>query len=162
VICSLLAYDAAGNVIGTLDFMVHRNDDGEADGLIDFAAHEAAGGKLTDVWKVGNATGSGTWPEWLGSRAHDFTVELGPGKRITALVHRDSGHRRERVVLEAAIAFRIAEAAGEPADIRDLVGGPTAPLVLDDAGRTIGRSPQPAGSPAHLPVIGMVARQQPQ
>lgn len=169
----LIAYGAAGNVVATLDHLVARDPDGNVTGLIDFEAHELAGGKLRDIWDVDSAAGSGTWPEWIGARAHDFTVELGPDKRISALVHAKSGHRRERAAIEGAIRGRVAAAkAATPAagdvrlthdpkqsgpgsvDIRDLVGGPTRPLVLDDNGRTVGRSPSPGGTPAGLPVIG--------
>lgn len=188
----LLAYDAVGNVLATLDYMVASNETGEVIGLVDCAAHEAAGGRLRDIWdasvfdapipdavrsevakvrgvraqdvtsldpdhpwRVAHETvrGSGTWPEWIGGRAHDFQVALDAQKRITALVHRASGHRRERAELEAAIAHRIAAAGDEPADIRDLVGGPNAPLVLDEHGRSLGRSALRTGTPPHLPVI---------
>jgi len=156
----LLAYDAAGKVVATLAYMVAHDAAGEATGLIDFAAHEEAGGKLRDIWDNDRAVGSGTWPEWIGARAHDFRVDL-TGKRITALVHKDSGHRRERAVIEAAIEaapFVDGDHDGPGShrvqDIRHIVGGPTAPLVLDDQGRTVGRSPQPTGTPPHLPVVG--------
>jgi hypothetical protein len=144
----LLAYDTDGNVVATLGHMVARNDAGDVIGLVDFDAHEAAGGKLRDIWNVEGAVGSATWPEWLGGAAHDFRVEL-DGKRIAALVHKTSGHRRERAAIEAAIADRIA--GDQPADIQDLVGGPTRPLTLDDKGQT---APRPAGTPKHLPLIG--------
>jgi len=147
----LLAYDAAGKVIATLDHMVARDDQGNVTGLIDFAAHEAADGRLRDIWDVAGADGSGTWPEWLGSRAHDFQAELTDG-RIRALVH-PSGYRRERASIEAAIAERIKDAGDEPADIRDLVGGPGRPLLLDDEGRTVERT-MASGTPVHLPVMG--------
>lgn len=164
----LLAYDAAGDVIATLDYMVARDTEGNVTGLIDFDAHEVAGGAMTEVWSAEGAVGSKVWPEWIGSQAYAFRVELNgpPGqKRVTALVHAGlsetddhpavpgSGHRRERAPLEAAIAARIAAAAGAPADIRDLVGGPDRPLLLDDGGRTVGRS-LTSGTPASLPVLG--------
>ena len=150
----LLAYDSAGNVLGTLDYLVARDEAGNVLGLIDFGAHEEARGKLRDIWEVAGAAGSATWPEWLGGQAQEFRVELEPGgKRIAALVHRQGGRRRERAVLEAAIAERVAQANGRPADIRDLVGGPDRPLRLDARGETVGRPPI-AGTPAHLPVAG--------
>ncbi|MHB8958473.1 MAG: hypothetical protein ACYDAN_02490 [Candidatus Limnocylindrales bacterium] len=158
----LLAYDADGNVVGTLDYVVARDDEGNVTGLVDFAAHEAAGGDMTDVWVVDMGDpahpvrGSKVWPEWLGGQAHAFRVELeGPpgGKRIAALVHKASGHRRERAALEAAIADRVAKAAGQPADIRDLVGGPDRPLRLDADGRTAPR-PKGGGTPSNLPLVG--------
>jgi hypothetical protein len=140
---SLLAYDASGTIAGTLDYLVAHDEHGEA-GFVDFAAHEEAGGEHIDIWIVSNAVGSKVWPEWLGGAAHDFRVELtGPpgNKRISALVHKTSGHRRERADIEAAIAERIAQADGAPADIRDLVGGPNRPIRLDLNGRTAARGP---------------------
>lgn len=156
MIAPLLAYDAAGNVVATLDHMVARDDAGNVVGLIDFEAHEAAGGKLRDIWDVSGAAGSGTWPEWLGGGAHDFTAEV-TGKRITALVHKTSGHRRERSAIEAAIADIVRAANGAAADIRAIVGGPDRRLVLDEKGRTVGPT-STSGTPAHLPVIGVPKR----
>lgn len=132
----LIAYDAAGDVSATLDFMVALDPaTQEPLGLHDFDAREAAGLPVTDIWTVTTpaspTVGAKAWPEWLGARAHDFRVELEgpPGrKRIAALVHKTSGARRDRAAIEAAIAERIAHAAGKPADIRDLVGGPDRPL----------------------------------
>ncbi|MGD0121098.1 MAG: hypothetical protein ABSC46_00885 [Candidatus Limnocylindrales bacterium] len=86
----LLAYDADGNVVATLDYLLSQ------DGGTDFKAHEAAGGKLRAIWEVSGAVGSGTWPEQLGSVAHGFKVELDKQKRIVALVDKTSGQRRER------------------------------------------------------------------
>ncbi|HLY14281.1 MAG TPA: hypothetical protein VKR24_08000, partial [Candidatus Limnocylindrales bacterium] len=147
--CCLIAYDADGNVVGTLDTMVHRNAAGEVDGLYDFEAHELAGGKHRDIWFIDGAAGSGTWPEWLGGSAHYFRVELS-GKRITALVHRTSGHRRERHQIEYAI--EATPVVGGQRDIRHLVGRPSRHLVLDENGRTV-RKPGGAG-PSHIPLIG--------
>jgi hypothetical protein len=138
MLAMLVAWNSAGEIVATLDHMVAQDEDGNVRGLIDFDAHETAGGRLTDIWKISNAIGSGTWPEWLGSSAHGFKVEL-QGKRIKALVHKDSGHRRERADVETAIQERITDARGKPADIRDLVGGPDRPLLLDDNGRTKAR-----------------------
>jgi len=140
----LLAYDAAGTVTATLDYLVRYDDDGTPLGLVDFAAHEDAGGEMTDVWNVSGASGSKVWPEWLGGRAHDFRVELvgPPGRKyIGALVHKVSGHRRVRAEIEARIEARIDAAHGQPADIRDIVGGPDRPLLLDDEGKTKARVP---------------------
>ena len=134
----LIAYNAAGDIIATLDHMVAHDENGEVVGLVDFAAHEEAGGQLLDIWNVPDASGSGTWPEWLGTRAHDFRVQRAGG-RIRALVHKTSHRRRTRSEIETTIATRIAEAEGKPVDIRDITGGPTQPLVLDDEGRTIAR-----------------------
>lgn len=154
----LVAYDAEGNIVASLAHMVAKNELDEVIGLIDFDAHEKAGGEMTDVWKVDNAVGSKTWPEWIGTRSHDFKVELDgpPGrKRIKALVHKTSGFRREREAVEAAIAQRISAANGRPADIRDLVGGPDRPLQLDDQGRTI---PSPSRKTPQLPTISLSKR----
>lgn len=160
MLAMLLAYDAAGNVIATLDYLVARDERDVVVGLVDFEAHERAGGEMTDVWVVGGADGSGTWPEWLGAGAQSFRVVLDgpPGqRRIAALEHRTSGHRRERADVETAIAVRIAAAGEEPADIRDLVGGPGRPLLLDAVGRTLPRAP--AQRPA-LPVFRAAARRE--
>lgn len=135
----LIAYDDAGDVIATLDHLVARNPQGQVIGLVDFEGCEAAGDPLTDIWRVSGAVGSGSWPEWLGDGAHAYRAELEPdwsrsrrprpNHRIRALVHRNSGQRRERAAIEAAIAQRVVAAAGGmPADIRDLVGGPDRPL----------------------------------
>lgn len=154
MLAMLIAYGAGGDVIATLDYMVAKDPEGRVVGLVDFGAHEAAGGDMLEVWQVDGAKGSKAWPEWIGSRAHEFRVELaGPAgrKRISALVHKTSGHRRERAAVETAIADRIS--AGDPADIRDLVGGPELPLLLDDDGRTRGRTAPPSGTPASLPLV---------
>lgn len=163
----LLAYDDEGNVIATLDYAVAKDEQGRVTGLIDFEAHELAGGEMTDVWRVEGAKGSKTWPEWIGGKAHDFRVELdGPagGKRIKALVHvgcpegRDekgnvipaippSGHRRERAAIEEVVAGRITAANGEPADLRDLLGGPDRSLLLHDDGTTRPRRQRPPTDP---------------
>ena len=58
----LVAYDEDGNVVATLDALVARDEDGKAIGLIDFEAHESAGGRLRDVWNVGDAVRSTTAP----------------------------------------------------------------------------------------------------
>ena len=155
----LIAYDSDGNVIATLDHMVARDSDGNVTGLIDFAAHEDAGGKMRDIWGVEDAVGSGTWPEWIGAKAHDFTVEL-QGKQIKALVHKASGHRRERATVEAAVAARIKAAGEQPADLRDVLGGPQRPLILDDEGKTVGRS-MTSGTPSHLPKVPVDNGRQP-
>lgn len=157
----LIAYTDTGEIIGTLDHLVARDAEGNVLGLVDFEAHEQAGGEHLDIWRVASShatvKGSKVWPEWLGGRAHEFRVELEgpPGrKRIAALVHKDSGHRRERAAIEAAIATVEPDANGVR-DIRHLVGGPQRPLHLDDDGKTIGpdHPKAPTGTPAHLPLI---------
>lgn len=185
MLCSLIAYDSSSNVVATLDHMVAKDNDGNVIGLVDFAAHEDAGGRLRDIWEQSNAVGSGTWPEWLGGAAYAFKVELdpNPGKaraRIKALVHKKSGHRRERAAIEAAIAERhneaklearkkgeqqrallkgkvrddvIAEFTDPPVkvDLRDILGGPNRPLLLDEDGRTMKRLKVER---PNLPIVG--------
>lgn len=197
----LIAYDPAGNVVATLDQMVIKDPaTGAVRGLVDFAAHEEAGGEHTLIWEaigkendvaVPVAKGSKVWPEWIGSAALDFRVELeGPAgaKRIAALVHKRSGHRRVRAAIEDAIQTRIDERkavaatkaaeirAGlprrvrgkfvpvpevvvepEPTDIRDLTGGPSRPLRLDEEGRSlpwISLEEEAAARP-QLPLLGV-------
>ena len=86
----VLAYGEDGRIIATLDGIF---SDGEA---VDLADHEASGGKLRQWWEVSGAIGSGTWPEQLGGEAHKYRVETGPGGRAVALIHRETGVRRER------------------------------------------------------------------
>lgn len=154
MLAMLVAYDAAGNVIATLDHLVARDENGDVVGLVDFEAHELAGGQLADVWQVEGALGSGTWPEWLGARAHEFRVER-QGGRITALIHRTSGARRERVAIDAAIAARRAQTPDGPVDLRDILGGPSRPLELAADGRTKERTPETRPS---LPVVAARVR----
>lgn len=149
MVAQLLAYDAAGDVVATLDHVVARDERGDVVGLVDFEAHEAGGGRLTDIWVVAGAAGSGTWPEFLGASAHDFRVAL-TGKQIAALVHRTSGHRRERAAIEAAIREAPVNDRGER-DLRAIVGGPSRPLLLDADGRTERRPPPVARG--RLPVL---------
>lgn len=147
----LLAYDDEGNIIETLDWMTITDEEGNVIGAYNFDAIELAGEEMTQLWRHEGAAGSKVWPEWI-DRPKDFRVEKEgpPGhKRAVALVHRRSGLRRERSAVEHAIADRITRANGQPADIRDLVGGPGRPLRLDENGRTLGRSGR-SGSPAHL------------
>ena len=149
----ILYFDAAGNVVGSLDALVDRSPEGDAIGLVDFEAAELAGDRLRRFGAVGwtdsatgittYAAGAATWPEWLaGGKLAEFRVELEPNPaparaRIRALVHRTSGYRRERAAIEAAIVAVEPDASGTR-DIRHLVGGPTRPLQLDADGRTVG------------------------
>ena len=126
----LIAFDNAGNVVATLDYLVARDDSGKAVGLVDFAAQEEQG-ELLDVWRVEGAKGSGTWPEHLGGRIHEFKVERANG-RITALIHKTSGARRDRDAVEKAIA------KGKPLGVGER-GGPV--------------KPEPARRPK-LPIVG--------
>jgi hypothetical protein len=151
----LVAFDAAGDVVAQLDYMVRYAEDGTPLGVLDFEAHEQTGGQLRDVWNVSTAVGSATWPEWLGPAALHFRVELDgpPGqKRITALVHKVSGHRRERGALEQAIRETTANEDGER-DLRAVLGGPNRPLPLDETGRT-----RPVDGPRRLPDVPLAGR----
>lgn len=97
--------------------------------------------------------GSAHWPEWIGGRTREFRVELDAKRRAVALIHKTSGHRRERAQIEAAIAERRHYAFQNnlpAADIRDIVGGPDRPLHLDEHGRT---APRPKITRPNLPVI---------
>lgn len=164
----LIAYDDDYNVVATLDYGTTRNDQGEVTGLVDFAAHEAAGGEHTDIWTVAfrysepdgtvldtAAKGSKVWPEYLGGQAHQFRVELvgPPGqKRINALIHKTSGHRRERAAIEAAIEAVLPHRTTGAKDIRGIVGGPHRPLPLDEHGKT---APRATGARPNVPLIGI-------
>jgi hypothetical protein len=155
MLCSLIAYDENGKVVATLDYILSRDENGVANGVIDFEAYEATGAKLRDLWNVSNAVGSATWPEYLGGAAHDFKVELDENNRIVALVHGRSRRKRKRSDIEAAIAERRAVTPpGEPVDLRDIVGGPNRPLLLDEEGRT---QPRPAKS--QRPAFPIVRRE---
>jgi hypothetical protein len=148
MLCQLVAYDAANDVVGVQSLMAARDANGAVVGVVDFEAHELAGDKLRDIWDVQRAIGSGAWPEWLGSQTFDFRVELVHG-RITALIHKVSGYRRDRAALEAAIAAVEPNEHGAR-DIRHLVGGPTRPLLVDARGHTDGTRV----IPPELPMIG--------
>lgn len=154
----LIAYDGAGEVIATIDFMVRCDPlTGAPRGLVDFTAREEAGRPHAELWMVDThdpghpIKGSKAWPEWLGGRAHEFRVELeGPpgAKRIAALIHKTSGERRERAAIEAAIIERRASTPpGKPVDLRDLVGGPDRPLALDERGRSSRRGKATGSQP---------------
>jgi hypothetical protein len=158
----LVAYDVSNEVVATLGHCVQYDEQGNPLGLVDFEAHEVAGESLTDIWTVQDAAGSGTWPEWLGGAAHDFKVELRPGPKggtpsIRALVHKISGHRRERANIEAEISRRSEAARNElgevaPVDLRDLLGGPQRPKRLDADGRDA--PPQTPVPRPRLPLVG--------
>jgi hypothetical protein len=154
----LIAWDADGNVVGTLDYLVMHDDEGNLLGLVDFYGIEQAGIPYTRIYHNDGATGSGWWPEWLGTRAQDFRVEKKNGK-IIALVHGKSKLRRDRATIERAIADRIekaprdAEGRYENVDLRDLVGGPNRPLALTDRGRTLGRGKLQRAAPPNVPLI---------
>ena len=139
----LLFYDAEGTVVGTLDYMVQYDDDGKPLGLVDFEAHELAGGSLREIVEVSDAVGAGTWPEWLGTRAHDFKVGLRPGPKggshkIAHLEHSKSGHKRVRADVESSLSTALAgKGKGDTVHVSHIVGGPGKYLELDDDGKTV-------------------------
>lgn len=158
----MIAYDADGTPIATLELLIHYDENGDPIGVIDFGAYEAAGEPLTDLWGIPGAVGSSTWPEWLSmSDLKQFEVELHPdwhradsdrpAHRVKALVHKASGKRRDRAEIESRIQERIEQANGEPADIRDIVGGPDRPLALTEDGETKPRVPRQAKA---MPYVG--------
>jgi hypothetical protein len=173
VIGMLVAYDASGVIVATLSHMVQTDEEGEVVGMVDFFAAEAGGTRLIEVWRISNAVGSGTWPEWLGSQAHMFKVIRDPshphpirelehvgrretiderGQRISAIPA--SGHRRIRSDVESAVDARLKQALRDGAakvDIRDIAGLPDQPLQLRDDGTT---KPKRARVIPRLPLIG--------
>ena len=144
----LIAYDAQGGIIAVLDFLVVEGAEGHA--LVDFLAAEAAGVKLRTIWEVSGAAGSTTWPEWLGERFHEFSIDLDHAKphRGRRLVHRGSGHIRDRDTIDGDIHRRKqarARAGLHVADLSHIRGNPLHPLELDVHGRTVPpeREPDP-------------------
>ena len=168
----LIAWDEQGNVAGVGHYLVQVDERGDVVGLVDFEAVEDTGHlRLTEdgsqgVWHVGGAAGSGTWPEWIGGNdaepgIFDFRIQVDRRfkRPIRALVHRKSGHRRDRVAIEREIerrlkeeerAARAEEREARAVDIRDLVGGPGLPLMLDGEGRN-----RPRFVPANRPVMSV-------
>lgn len=148
----LVAYDKSGNILATLDHLVVTDEDGNA-ALVDLQAHEAEGRKLRECWEVSGAAGSCHWPEHLGESAHHFRVELdrrftNPARR---LVHRRSGHTRDRVAVDREVERRVARAPKDEqgrrvVDVREVTGSPSRPLRLDSEGRTVDEIPQERGS----------------
>lgn len=98
----LIAWRRDGSIAAVLNYLVRYDELQRPIGLVDFAAHEAAGGRLRDVWDVcdpdepvpdelagttippdhpwrvahDQVEGSGTWPEWV--PPDSFVVELEP------------------------------------------------------------------------------------
>lgn len=150
----LVAYDADGNIIAETQYQsVIDPETGENLGLVDFATLEEAGvafrgsGEHVNVWEVPGAVGSAVWPQYLGAAARKFRVELDENKRIKALIHRPSGVRRTREVIERQINERVTKTLdggthhmGYPivkavaVDISDLVGGPDRALEVTPTG----------------------------
>lgn len=151
MICSMVGWDADGIVRLTVELFLRYDPATDRPIVVDFEETERAGTDLRELYCIRDRDGNdrlagyGSWPEWLPpDKVHGrFRVDLRPGPRggspkVRALVHRQSGVRREREVIEAAIAERVrrAKERDELADLRDLVGGPDRPLPLDDEGRT--------------------------
>lgn len=156
----LVAYDTDGNVCDVLYTAVRRRRDGTKI-LVDFAAMEMnrepfdnRENPATGVWHHEHAVGSKVWPERLSLRSRDWRVEKeGPAgaTRLTALVHKTSGHRRERAAIEQAISDRLTEATADAGGelrltmdqylelLADIVGLPTEPLMLTETGETAQR-----------------------
>ena len=124
----MLAWDEGGNVIASCDQLIGLDDEGKR-GWVDTAAHEMSGQRMRRLWNVNGAVGSGSWPEYLGGRAHEFRVEVSPDRSlplIRRLVHRESGYVRDREAIEARLA------AGESRSV--VCGKPDEPLRMDSNG----------------------------
>jgi len=93
-VTSLIAWNEAGDILATLDGVWDGKD------AIDLAVAELSGRKLRTYWDVPGAVASGTWPEHLGSRSAEYRVERAADGTIVALVHRQTGERRERSAVQ--------------------------------------------------------------
>lgn len=154
----LIAYDRSGNITTVLEFLVLPDGEGGY-GLVDLEETERSGLKLRTLWEVSGASGSCHWPEHLGERFHEFRVERDrrfslPGRR---LVHRRSGHVRDRAVIEAAVQ----QAKGRPREERAaalaaVLGHEHRALRLDAHGRTA--EPQRDAEPRGGPPLRVVRR----
>lgn len=156
----LIAYDRSGNIVTVLEFLVLPDGEGSY-GLVDLEETERSGLKLRTLWEVSGASGSAHWPEHLGERFHEFRVERDRRFSLPArrLVHRRSGHVRDRAIIEAAVQ----EAKGRPlreraAALRAAIGHEFAPLDLDPDGRTAERQ-RDAEPPRGGPPLRVVRRQ---
>lgn len=155
----LVAYDRSGNITTVLEFLVLPDGEGGY-GLVDLEEAERSGLKLRELWEVSGASGSAHWPEHLGERFHEFRVERDRRFSLPArrLVHRRSGHVRDRAAIEAAVQ----EAKGRPreeraAALRAAIGHEFAPLDLDRDGRTAERQ-RDAEPPRGGPPLRVVRR----
>lgn len=136
----LIAYDRSGNIVASMDHLAIEDDAGVVR-AVDFVANERAGVKLRNLWLVSGARGSTTWPEHLGHRFGEFRVELDPAHPLRGrrLVHRGSGHVRDRESIELDIERRKQaqrRAGRRTLDVRPFLGDAVTPLALDDHGRT--------------------------
>ena len=149
----LIAYDRLGNIVVALEFLVLPDGAGSY-GLVDLEEAERSGLKLRSLWEVSGASGSTHWPEHLGERFHEFRVERDRRFALPArrLVHRGSGHVRDRVAIEAAVqqAKALPDPVARRQALADIVGHPHRTIELDADGRTraqVDRQPEAPGRP---------------
>lgn len=150
----LIAYDRSGNVIAVIEDLVLPDEDGVMRS-VDVEATEADDVKLRDLWEVSGASGSTTWPEHLGPRFLEFRVHIDKrfNLRGRRLIHRGSGHARDRDAIEEAVVRRVEETevtrGRRVVDVRPVLGDSAHPLALDDDGRDVvkaDRDPEPRGA----------------
>jgi len=123
-----LAYNAAGDVVATLDYLVRP------EGIVDLVGLDEEG-RLGEVFSVQGATGAGTFPAYLGAQAHDYRVIQAAGK-ITALQHKTNGSRIERADIEARIIAKLEAEQGNPQiNLTEVIGAPDRPLSLTTEGK---------------------------
>jgi hypothetical protein len=137
---ALIAYDRAGNVFAWMDHLAIEDTDGVVR-AVDFVGCEREGVRLRTLWLVSGASGSTTWPEYLGDRFSEFRVELDARAPLRGrrLVHRGSGHVRDRESIELDIDRRKQaqrRSGRRTLDVRTFLGSPVRALSLDDDGRT--------------------------
>lgn len=167
----MVARDEDGQPVGLIDFEAHEAVGGKMRDIADVQALDASippdvlrevlgrepGPRERHVdlprdhpYRLAHETvaGAATWPEWLGTGAHDHTVVLDRDRRASALIHRRSGTRRDRRAITDEIerrqraeakAAEAEEREPDPVDIRDLVGGPEHPLRIDASGNRLPR-----------------------
>ncbi len=103
----LIVYHADGTIWGAFPPLQRYSPEGKPTELVDWEAREAAGLGVTELLTVttpGDAAnppikGAKHWPEATVPDLREHRVELAGKaghKRIAALVHKTSGHRRER------------------------------------------------------------------
>jgi len=136
-----LAWDAAGNVVATLDYLVRP------EGIVDLVGLDEEG-RLVEAWSVPGVTGAGTFPAYLGAQAHDYRVIRVAGK-ITALQHKTKpGSRIERADIEARILAKLEAEKGNPQiNLTDIIGAPDRPLLLTAEGKLRQRAPRATTAP---------------
>lgn len=166
----VVARDEDGKVIGLLDFAAHEDAGGR---LRDIWENDQAVGSATwPEWLGGRAHDFKVELDPNPGQAR---------ARIKALIHKTSGHRRVRADIDAAVAERTNEAKAQAkergeqqrnflrskgvkeetvaeftdppvtVDLRDVLGGPNKPLLLDDDGKT---KPRQKVARPNLPIVG--------